>query len=108
MTYPIIPGNATEKIEISTYRIRTAVESHPNHRARPPQTPAIIRSFLLRVNSPDGINIPPPATMSNPSVTVVRPLFAIHGPLLPLSVRFPNRYESRGRRWALPLWRAGS
>ena len=44
MMYTIVPGNAAEKIEISTYRIRTAVESHPSQRANPPHTPATIRS----------------------------------------------------------------
>src|SRR6478672_10100745 len=35
--------------------IRTAVGSHPSHFASPPHTPAIIRSFLLRINCPFGI-----------------------------------------------------
>lgn len=48
--YTIVPGNAAEKNEINTYKIRTAVGSQPNHSANPPQTPAIIRLLRLRIN----------------------------------------------------------
>jgi hypothetical protein len=48
MMYTMMPGKPTEKIDKSTYRIRTASEFQPSHRARPPQTPAIHESFGLR------------------------------------------------------------
>ena len=49
MRYTIIPGNAADNIEISTYPIRTMVASIPKYSAIPPQTPASMRS-LERVN----------------------------------------------------------
>ena len=47
--YASNPGKAAEITEISTYAIRTSVESIPKYSAKPPQTPANIRSFE-RVN----------------------------------------------------------
>src|SRR5438094_8479050 len=44
----MMPGNATERTEITTYRMRTAFGLHPSHSAIPPQTPAIILCLFDR------------------------------------------------------------
>ena len=41
MMYTVVPGNAAEKIDPSTYRIRTASEFQPSQRAMPPHTSSI-------------------------------------------------------------------
>src|SRR6266508_3178982 len=46
----MMPGNATDSTEMTTYRRRTADGLHPSHSAMPPQTPAMILYLFERRN----------------------------------------------------------